>query len=334
MQLTTIRSVFIVAFAVTVSIGPTSSWSLQRTPSTHSSSSSWPRVLSCWSATSSCRSFGHKRRPLKYSPSVVQQQQKYEQWQSYGSKVFVHQTTHQQSHIDNDMTIIRTTDNVMGTSIENHYDDKTIVDSHPHTSVKRTINDAVRENGRRSVLSIVFAFTTLNTAYPSFCSPLIAKAATTTTTETTAIKLRPIAMKPTLVIDIISKPNEIICSKIQSRTNDLLEFYYEAWVGNNENGRIYDSSQQRGTEGGSSLSKGRPYAYVLGSGDIIPGVDQGLYNMCLGEIRTITIPPVLGYGSTGINLYKIPPYTNLFWKIELVSINFITANDDRTRDDL
>lgn len=128
-----------------------------------------------------------------------------------------------------------------------------------------------------------------------------------------------------LRIETISKPIDAICSKIQSRTNDLLEFRYEARIGN-ENGRLYDSSDFRGT--------GQPYAYVLGSGDIVPGVDQGLYNMCIGEVRTISIPPVLGYSSSGVNLYKIPPYTNLFWKIELISINFIKQNDDRTRQDI
>ena len=84
---------------------------------------------------------------------------------------------------------------------------------------------------------------------------------------------------------------------------------------------LYDSSAFRGT--------GRPFQLVLGTGDVIPGVDQGLYDMCPGEIRTLKIPPLLGYSSSGTQVFKIPPdYVGLEWTVELVSIEGFVRQDN------
>ena len=60
---------------------------------------------------------------------------------------------------------------------------------------------------------------------------------------------------------------------------------------------------------------------VLGSGDMLPGVDQGLYDMCLGEKRRIIIPPPLAYGSKGNKFFHVPPDQTLIWDLEVVSVN-------------
>ena len=119
---------------------------------------------------------------------------------------------------------------------------------------------------------------------------------------------------------------------IQSRRNDVLEINYEAaYVDKTgEKKVIYDASAFRGTGN-------RPYQMVLGSGDMIPGVDQGLYDMCPGDERTLNIPPSLGHGPKSRKLYLIPSdYMKLEWKIKLVSIdaniredNNIVSRDER-----
>ena len=114
------------------------------------------------------------------------------------------------------------------------------------------------------------------------------------------------------------------CS-VQSRRGDVLEIVYEAHL-NGPDGPIYDSSARRGT--------GLPYQMILGSGDMLPGVDQGLYDMCPSEVRGIQIPSILAYGSRENKLFGIPPNTNLYWKVQLVSVNFVRAGDSRTRDEL
>lgn len=39
---------------------------------------------------------------------------------------------------------------------------------------------------------------------------------------------------------------------------------------------------------------------LLGEGRLIAGVDKGLRDMCVNERRTVTVPPHLAYGSTGV----------------------------------
>jgi len=100
--------------------------------------------------------------------------------------------------------------------------------------------------------------------------------------------------------------------RIQSQRDDVIEIEYEARIGGPD-GTIYDASAFRGT--------GRPYQMVLGSGDMIPGVDQSLYDMCVGEVRQLDIPPNLAYGTKGNKLFRIPSDTNSVWHVELVSIS-------------
>jgi len=99
---------------------------------------------------------------------------------------------------------------------------------------------------------------------------------------------------------------------IQSRRLDVLQIRYEARM-QGPTGILYDASDFRGT--------GRPYQMVLGSGDMLPGVDQGLYDMCPGEIRVLDIPPQLAYGAKGSKLFRIPSNIPLHWTVELVEID-------------
>lgn len=107
------------------------------------------------------------------------------------------------------------------------------------------------------------------------------------------------------------------CS-LKSKRGDVIGIDYTASYysyGDHGDKIVYDSSAQRGT--------GMPYQFVLGSGDMIPGVDLGLYDMCVGEIREIQIPYQLAYGERGNKLFKIPQYTNLSWTVKLVDLDAI-----------
>eukprot|EP00536_Pseudo-nitzschia_multiseries_P010047 jgi/Psemu1/319779/estExt_fgenesh1_pm.C_2940008 len=111
---------------------------------------------------------------------------------------------------------------------------------------------------------------------------------------------------------------------IKSRRNDVLEIDYEASYVEADTGKkvIYDASAFRGTGN-------RPYQMVLGSGDVIPGVDQGLYDMCPGEKRVLRIPPVLGHGPKSRKLYRIPDdHRNLEWEVGLVTIDSTIREDN------
>lgn len=75
------------------------------------------------------------------------------------------------------------------------------------------------------------------------------------------------------------------------------------------NGSVFDATSRRGNE---------PYKFVLGTGYVIPGWDQGIALMRKGEKATLLIPSALGYGSQ--NTGTIPPNSVLRFEVELVDV--------------
>jgi FK506-binding protein 2 len=62
-----------------------------------------------------------------------------------------------------------------------------------------------------------------------------------------------------------------------------------------------------------------PLDLRLNAGMVIQGLDRGLHGMCVGDLRTITIPPNLAYGKRGAPP-TIPPEATLVFEVELISI--------------
>ena len=71
-----------------------------------------------------------------------------------------------------------------------------------------------------------------------------------------------------------------------------------------------------GTVFDSSVERGEPISFPLGSGYVIPGWDEGIALMRKGETGVLYIPARLAYG--GRNAGPIPPYSNLIFEVELV----------------
>ncbi|KAK0387145.1 hypothetical protein NLU13_5458 [Sarocladium strictum] len=68
----------------------------------------------------------------------------------------------------------------------------------------------------------------------------------------------------------------------------------------------------------ASYDRNQPFSFKLGTGQVIKGWDQGLLDMCIGEKRTLTIPPELGYGNR--NMGPIPAGSTLIFETELLAI--------------
>jgi FK506-binding protein 2 len=69
----------------------------------------------------------------------------------------------------------------------------------------------------------------------------------------------------------------------------------------------------------SSFDRGEPIDFVLGSGRVIAGWEEGLQGMHVGERRTLTIPPQLAYKEEG-RPPKIPGNATLVFDVELMGL--------------
>ena len=80
-------------------------------------------------------------------------------------------------------------------------------------------------------------------------------------------------------------------------------------------GVFYDS----GKELDGSWDSGEPIQFTLGSGEVIPGWDEGIVGMRVGGRRQLTIPPKKAYGEEG-DPPDIPPNATLVFVVDLIDI--------------
>lgn len=106
-----------------------------------------------------------------------------------------------------------------------------------------------------------------------------------------------------LQIGVKARPDE--CPR-KTKVGDKLSMHYT--------GKLTD-----GTKFDSSLDRGQPFEFTLGSGQVIQGWERGLKGMCVGEKRRLKIPSSLGYGSSGMPP-TIPPSAGLVFEVELLEI--------------
>jgi len=86
-----------------------------------------------------------------------------------------------------------------------------------------------------------------------------------------------------------------------------------ATVGVHYTGKLLD-----GTVFDSSIERGSPIEFQLGSGMVIKGWDLGILGMKVGEKRVLTIASELAYGDRGIG--AIPAGSTLIFDVELMSV--------------
>ena len=89
-------------------------------------------------------------------------------------------------------------------------------------------------------------------------------------------------------------------------TGDMVVVNYTGWL------------QSDGTMFDSSVDGVEPFSFVLGTGAVIQGWDEGVATMQIGGQRRLIIPPELAYGETGQG--SIPANATLIFDITLITI--------------
>ncbi|XP_010481544.1 PREDICTED: peptidyl-prolyl cis-trans isomerase FKBP13, chloroplastic [Camelina sativa] len=118
----------------------------------------------------------------------------------------------------------------------------------------------------------------------------------------------------------VSPSGLAFCDKVvgygpEAVKGQLIKAHY---VGKLENGKVFDSSYNRG----------KPLTFRIGVGEVIKGWDQGILGsdgippMLTGGKRTLKIPPELAYGDRGAGCKGgsclIPPASVLLFDIEFI----------------
>jgi peptidylprolyl isomerase len=94
------------------------------------------------------------------------------------------------------------------------------------------------------------------------------------------------------------------------QTGQTCVMHYTGWLYvNGAKGAKFDSSLDRGT----------PFEFPIGTHRVIPGWDEGVATMKVGGKRTLIIPPELGYGARGAG-GVIPPNATLIFDVELLDV--------------
>ncbi len=95
-----------------------------------------------------------------------------------------------------------------------------------------------------------------------------------------------------------------------AKAGDVVSVNY---TGRLEDGTVFDSNVD------PSFGHVEPFVFPLGIGQVIPGWDEGIVGMKVGEKKTLTVPPEKGYGENAVG--PIPANSTLIFEVEVLAIN-------------
>lgn len=94
------------------------------------------------------------------------------------------------------------------------------------------------------------------------------------------------------------------------KTGQICVMHYTGW--------LYQNGA-KGAKFDSSVDRGQPFEFPIGTGRVIKGWDEGVASMKVGGKRTLIISPDLGYGARGAG-GVIPPNATLVFEVELLAL--------------
>jgi len=116
-----------------------------------------------------------------------------------------------------------------------------------------------------------------------------------------------------------TKVTELIKTDVKIGTGEEATGGHEVKV--HYTGWLYKANlpQNKGPKFDSSVDRGEPFIFPLGTGRVIKGWDQGVVGMKVGGKRTLIVPAHLGYGTRGAG-DSIPPGAVLVFDVELLEL--------------
>ena len=98
-------------------------------------------------------------------------------------------------------------------------------------------------------------------------------------------------------------------------TNNMVTVHY---VGTFTDGTVFDSSRDKET----------PFAFTTGSGQVVPGFDDAVIGMKVGETKTVTLTPDVAYGPKNPNAYTVAPKTSFEEGFDLTKGNVVQGQQN------
>jgi peptidylprolyl isomerase len=110
----------------------------------------------------------------------------------------------------------------------------------------------------------------------------------------------------------LTKTDTVVGNGAEATTTSKVTINYTAW--------LYDANaaDKRGTKFASSSDAGSaPLTIIMGTNQVITGLEQGLIGMKVGGKRTLIIPSLFAYGSGGSG--PVPGNTAVIFDVELTA---------------
>jgi peptidylprolyl isomerase len=139
-----------------------------------------------------------------------------------------------------------------------------------------------------------------------------------TAAETTAEEQAPEAAseaktKPEVAVPKGAPPKKLVIKDLEEGSGPAAKAGDEVTV------QYVGVDYKTGKQFDASWDRGEPFPFVLGTGGVIAGWDQGIEGMKAGGRRELIIPPNLAYGSQEVG--EIAPNSTLVFVVDLLTVN-------------
>jgi len=119
--------------------------------------------------------------------------------------------------------------------------------------------------------------------------------------------------KPTIEVPSGPAPSELVTKDIVTGDGATAE------QGDTVKVQYVGVDYATGKQFDASWDNGKPFSFQLGSGQVIPGWDQGVEGMKVGGRRELIVPPDLAYGAQG-SPPTIGPNATLVFVVDLLDV--------------